>query len=62
MRSKSGNETIARRDSKGNLKILYLLKKQAKIDRGFTMFEVVAKDIKDRIGSEFRGNVKEVLN
>jgi len=61
MRTKSGKEVIAQR-KRGNLKILYFLRKEADIEKRFDMVEVTTKAVNDSFGMIFRRNLQDVLN
>ena len=61
MRTKSGKEVIAQR-KRGELKILYFLRKEADVEKRFDMVEVIEKTVRDEFGMIFKKNLKNVLS
>lgn len=59
MKSKSGQEMIARRNGK-ELKILYFLRKSAEIDKRLDMIELTTKTVKTRFDAQLMRNLNEM--
>jgi hypothetical protein len=61
IKTKSGQEVIAHRKGK-ELKILFFLRKNARVDKRLDMIETTTKTVKDRFDGQFSSNLSEALN
>ena len=61
IRTKSGNEVIARREGK-ELKVLYFLRKDAHVDKKLDMIETTIKTVKDGFDAQLKTNLRDILS
>ena len=61
IKTKSGNEVIARREGK-ELKVLYFLRKDAHVDKKLDMIETTIKTVKDGFDAQFKANLRDILS
>lgn len=60
MKTKSGQEVIAQRKGK-ELKILYFLRKSARIDKKLDMIEQTIKTVRENFDDLLQNNFKEII-
>ena len=61
IKTKSGNEVIARREGK-ELKVLYFLRKDAQVNKKLDMIETTIKTVKDGFDAQFKANLRDILS